>query len=81
MFRSRNKEHESNKDVLLCLLDALSVFLWRTLAISALFQWIVGSLFSLERETQAPQAQCEHGRQKYKDLYGKPDKKLKKIIM
>ena len=29
---------------------------------------------------QAPQAQCEHGRQKYKDLYGNPDKKLKKII-
>ena len=30
--------------------------------------------------TQAPQAQCEHGRQKYKDLCGNPDKKLKKII-
>ena len=30
---------------------------------------------------QAPQAQCEHGRQKYKDLYGNPDKKLKKIII
>ena len=31
--------------------------------------------------TQALQAQCEHGRQKYKDLYGNPDKKLKKIII
>ena len=31
--------------------------------------------------TQAPQAQCKHGRQKYKDLYGNPDKKLKKIII
>ena len=30
---------------------------------------------------QAPQAQCEHGRQKYKGLYGNPDKKLKKIII
>ena len=30
---------------------------------------------------QAPQAQCEHGRQKYKDLYGNPDEKLKKIII
>ena len=30
---------------------------------------------------QVPQAQCEHGRQKYKDLYGNPDKKLKKIII
>ena len=30
---------------------------------------------------QAPQAQCDHGRQKYKDLYGNPDKKLKKIII
>ena len=47
MFRSRNKEHESNKNVLPCLLDTLSVFLWRTLAISALFQWVVGSLFFL----------------------------------
>ena len=45
--RSRNKEHESNKNALPCLLDTLSVFLWRTLAISALFQWVVGSLFSL----------------------------------
>ena len=32
-------------------------------------------------EPQGPQAQCEHGRQKYKDLYGNPDKKLKKIIV
>ena len=40
------EEHESNKNALTCLLDTLSVFLWRTLAISALFQW-VGSLFSL----------------------------------
>ena len=32
-------------------------------------------------EPQAPQAQCEHGRQKYKDLYGNPDKKLKKRII
>ena len=47
MFRSRNKEHESNKNALTCLLDTLSVFLWRTLAISALSQWVVGSLFSL----------------------------------
>ena len=47
MFRSRNKEHESNKNALPCLLDTLSVFLWHTLAISALFQWVVGSLFSL----------------------------------
>ena len=30
---------------------------------------------------QAPQAQCEHGSQKYKDLYGNPDKKLQKIII
>ena len=30
---------------------------------------------------QAPQGQCEHGRQKYKDLYGNRDKKLKKIII
>ena len=30
---------------------------------------------------QVPQAQCEHGRQKYKDLYGNPDKNLKKIII
>ena len=47
MFRSRNKEHESNKNALPCLLDTLSVFLWRTLPISALFQCVVGSLFSL----------------------------------
>ena len=51
MFRSRNKEHGSNKNALPCLLDTLSVFLWHTctLAISALFQWVVhvGSLFSL----------------------------------
>ena len=26
---------------------------------------------------QVPQAQCEHGRQKYKDLYGNAHKKLK----
>ena len=30
---------------------------------------------------QAPHAQCEHGQQKYKDLYGNPDKRLKKIIV
>ena len=30
---------------------------------------------------QVPQAQCEHGQQKYKDLYGNPDKNLKKIII
>ena len=30
---------------------------------------------------QALQAQCEHGRQKYKDLYENPDKKLKKIVI
>ena len=30
---------------------------------------------------QVPQAQCEHGRQKCKDLYENPDKKLKKIII
>ena len=30
---------------------------------------------------QAPKAQCEQGRQKYKDLYENPDKKLKKIII
>ena len=47
MFRSRNKEHESNKNALPCLLDTLSVLLWRTLAISALFQWVVGSMFPL----------------------------------
>ena len=29
------------KNALPCLLDTLSVFLWRTLAISALFQWVV----------------------------------------
>ena len=28
----------------------------------------------------ASQAQCEHGRQKYKDLYGNPDKKLKDVV-
>ena len=32
-------------------------------------------------DPQAPQAQCKHGRQKYKDLYENPDKKLKKIII
>ena len=37
--RSRNKEHESNKNALPCLSDNLSGFLWRTLSISALFQW------------------------------------------
>ena len=42
----KNKEHESNKNALPCLLDTLSVFLWRSLAISALFQGVVGSLFS-----------------------------------
>ena len=31
-------------------------------------------------QAQAPQAQCEHGWQKYKDLCENPDKKLKKII-
>ena len=31
--------------------------------------------------SQVPQAQCEHGRQKCKDLHGNPDKKLKKIII
>ena len=45
MFRSRNKEHESNKNALPCLLDTLSVFLLRTLAILVLFQWLVGSRF------------------------------------
>ena len=30
---------------------------------------------------QVPQAQCEHGRQKYKDLYENSAKKLKKIII
>ena len=34
-----------------------------------------------EGYSQAPQSQCEHGRQKYQDLYGNPDKKLKKIII
>ena len=33
------------------------------------------------RALRAPQAQCELGRQKYKDLYGNPEKKLKKIII
>ena len=47
MLRSGNKEHESNKNALPCLLDTLSVFLVRTLAISGLLQWVVGSLFSL----------------------------------
>ena len=47
MFRSRNKEHELNRNALPCLLDTISVFLWRTLPISALFQWVIGSLFSL----------------------------------
>ena len=42
-----NKEHESNKNALPSLLDTLSVFLWHTLATSALFQWVVGLLFSL----------------------------------
>ena len=37
------------------------------------FQHVVGL-------AQVPQAQCEHGLQKCKDLYGNPDKKLKKII-
>ena len=32
-------------------------------------------------QAQAPQAQCDHGRQKYKDLCENPDKKLKKIII
>ena len=35
-----------NRTKIPCFLDTLSVFLWRTLAISALFQWVVGSLFS-----------------------------------
>ena len=30
-------------------------------------------------KSQASQAQREHGQQKYKDLYGNPDKKLKTI--
>ena len=47
MFGSGRNEHESNKNALPCLLDSLSVFLWRTLAISALYQWVLGSLFYL----------------------------------
>ena len=32
-------------------------------------------------ESKVPQAQCEHGRQKYKHLYENPNKKLiKKIV-
>ena len=30
-------------------------------------------------QPQVPQAQCEHDRRKYKDLFGNPDKKLQKI--
>ena len=59
MFGSGRNVHESNKNALPCLLDSLSVFLWRTLAISALNQWVLGALFYLsiyiftiyERET------------------------------
>ena len=41
-----NKEQELNKNVLPCLLDILSVFVWCILAVSARFQWVLGSLFS-----------------------------------
>ena len=46
-MRVENKEHEENKNALPCLLDTLSVFVWPTLAMSALFHWVVGSLLSL----------------------------------
>ena len=45
-LRVENKEHELNKNVLPCLLDILPVFVWRILAFSRRFQWVLGSLFS-----------------------------------
>ena len=41
----------------------------------------LNNLCKILLEPQPPQAQCEHGRQKYKDLYEYPDKTLKKIII
>ena len=39
--------------------------------------------FLLHVTSQEPQvnAQCEHDRQKYSDLYGNPDKRLKNIVI
>ena len=31
--------------------------------------------------SQAPQARCEYGRQKFKELYENPEKKLKQITI
>lgn len=45
-LRVENIEHKWNKNALPCLLDNLSVILWRTSAISARLQWVVGLLFS-----------------------------------
>ena len=39
------KVHGIEKNALPCLLDTLSVFVWRILAVSVRFQWVLGSLF------------------------------------